>query len=139
MEWQGWITIAALLLLIIGLVRYAHLSDVIFLGALGLLLLIGVVTPREALAGFSNDGVLTIASLFVVASGLLRTGILSKITMRFLGNASTATAALRRALPLLGAASAFMNNTTVVAMGMPVMLEWAHKRRISPSRVLLPV
>ena len=139
MEWQGWITIGVLLLLIIGLVRYAHLSDVIFLGALGLLLLLGVVTPREAIAGFSNDGVLTIGALFVVAAGLMRTGILSSITMRFLGNASTASAALRRALPMLGAASAFMNNTTVVAMGMPVMLEWAHKKRVSPSRVLLPV
>src|SRR5688572_24628391 len=101
MEWQGWITIAVLLLLIIGLVRYAHLSDVIFLGALGLLVLLGVVTPREAIAGFANDGVLTIGSLFVVAAGLSRTGILSNITMRFLGNATSAGTALRRALPPL--------------------------------------
>ena len=83
MDWQGWITIAVLLLLIIGLIRYAHLADVIFLGALGLLVLLGVITAREAVAGFSNDGILTIGSLFVVASGLMRTGILSSITMRF--------------------------------------------------------
>lgn len=139
MDWQGWITIAVLFLLVIGLVLYAHLADVIFLGALGLLVLVGVVTPKEAIAGFSNDGVLTIGALFVVAAGLIQTGILSKITMRILGPVDSVGSALRRSLPPLVAGSAFLNNTTVVAMSMPVLLEWAHKRRISPSRVLLPL
>ncbi len=139
MDWQGWITIAVLLLLVIGLVRYAHLADVIFLGALGLLVVLGVVTPQEAVAGFSNDGVLTIGALFVVAAGLIHTGVLSRVTTRVLGPVSDAGSALRRMLPPLVASSAFLNNTTVVAMAMPVLLEWAHKRRVAPSRVLLPV
>lgn len=139
MELQGWVTIAVLLLLVIGLIKYSHLADVIFLGALGLLVLLGVVTPAEAVAGFSNDGILTIGALFVVAAGLVHTGILSKITMRILGPVESASSALRRAIPPVVGASAFLNNTTVVAMSMPVLLEWAHKRRVAPSRVLLPL
>ncbi len=139
MELQGWITIAVLLLLIVGLIRYAHLADVIFLGALGLLVLVGAVTPKEAISGFSNDGVLTIAALFVVAAGLQHTGLLARVTARFLGTVRGPRSALRRILPPIVVGSAFLNNTTVVAMAMPVLLEWSHKRRVAPSRVLLPV
>lgn len=139
MDWQSASTLGVFALLIVGLIRYAHLADVIFLGALGLLVLLGILSPKEALSGFSNDGVLTIGALFVVAAGLSQTGVLSKVTQGLLGRVESSSRALQRTIPALAASSAFLNNTTVVAMGMPILLEWAHKRRVAPSRVLLPV
>ena len=139
MGWQGWFTLAVLAVMIVGLVRHAHLADVIFLGALGILVLAGVIAPSDAVAGFKNEGVITVGALFVVAAGLVQTGFLSRLASRVFGTADNSHAALRRVLPPLAASSAFLNNTTVVAMAMPALMEWAHKRRISPSRLLLPL
>jgi len=139
MAWQGWFTLGVLIAIIVGLVRYPHVAEVIFLGALGLLTLVGVVTPAEALAGFKNEGVLTIGALFVVAAGLTETGFLSLLSGRLLGRATDGTTVLRRALPPIVVSSAFLNNTTVVAMAMPAFLEWARKHRVSASRLLLPL
>ncbi|MEE8169461.1 MAG: SLC13 family permease [Phycisphaerae bacterium] len=139
MTWQGWYTLGIVALMVSGLVRYAHAADVIFLGALMMLTVAGIVGPDEALAGFHNEGMLTVAALFVVAAGLVETGLLARVTRRLLGGVQTGAVALRRVvLPVIGG-SAFLNNTTVVAMMMPALLEWSRKRRVAPSRLLLPL
>ncbi len=139
MQWQAWLTIAVLVAVVIGLVRFPHVTEVIFMGALGLVTLAGVITPSEAFAGFKNEGVITVGALFVVAAGLVQTGFLGAITDWLLGHADNSQTALRRVLPPLVASSAFLNNTTVVAMSMPALVEWSRKRRIAPSRLLLPL
>jgi len=139
MSWEAWFTLGILITMIVGLVRFEHAADVIFLGALALLGLAGVITPREALAGFSNEGMLTVAALFVVAAGLVETGFMSQAARWVLGGEDSSRGALRRVLPLTAGTSAFLNNTTVVAMLMPALLEWSRKRRVAPSRLLLPL
>jgi len=136
---EAWLTLGVVAAMIVGLARHPQAADVIFLGALGLLTLFGVVTPSEALAGFKNEGMLTVAALFVVAAGLVETGILASMTRRLLGEADDAGAALRRVVPASVSLSAFLNNTTVVAMAMPALLEWSRRRRVAPSRLLLPL
>ena len=139
MNWQAWYTLGVLTLLIYGLIRYAHLADVIFVGALALLGVAGIVAPKDAMAGFANDGVITIAALFVVGRALIQTGMLESITQRVLGGVTTVAGALRRVVPTSVFCSAFLNNTTIVAMGMPALVDWARKRNLPVSSLLLPL
>lgn len=139
MAWQGWFTVGLVMVMIVGLVRYAHAADVIFLGAVTLLTLVGIITPEEAVSGFKNEGMLTVAALFVVAAGLVETGFMSMVARWVLGRAATGAAALRRFVPAATVLSAFLNNTTVVAMTIPPLIEWSRRRGVSPSRVLLPL
>jgi di/tricarboxylate transporter len=139
MNWEGWFTLALLVVMVGGLARYSHLADVIFLGGLTLLSLAGILTPAEALSGFSNDGMLTVAALFVVAAALRETGALEGAARRLLGAPSGQRRALLRLTAPVAAVSAFLNNTTVVAMALPVVLDWCRKHRLSPSRFLIPL
>jgi di/tricarboxylate transporter len=136
--WQGYATLGITGLVLAALVRDVA-PDAVFLGALVLLALLGVITPGEAFAGFSNEGVLTVAALFVVAAGLNETGVMGYIAERVLGRAKQEKQALARLSLLLIPASAFLNNTPIVAMLVPPVIEWCRRRSISPSRLLIPV
>ena len=76
MDWQGWFTLTVLVCMIIALVREVLGPDIIVFIALGLLVCTGILTPREAVTGFSNKGMLTVAILFVVAAAIQNTGAL---------------------------------------------------------------
>lgn len=139
MGWQGWFTLGLLAVMLFGLIRFAHLADVVFLGGLTVLGLMGIITPSQALKGFSNPAMLTVAALFVVAAGLRDSGALDGIARRLLGQPTTERRMLLRLLAPIGALSALLNNTTIVAMTMPVVLDWCRKHRLSASRFLMPL
>jgi len=99
----------------------------------------GVVSPRAALAGFSNEGTVTIAALFVVAAGLNETGILTAAMHPLLGRPRRRiTAQMRLVLPV-SVASAFLNNTPIVAILLPLVSDWSRRIRLAASRLLLPL
>jgi di/tricarboxylate transporter len=137
--WETYSTLAVLAGIVVGLIRAPHLADFIFVGAVVLLAAAGVLTPAEAFAGFTNDGMLTIAALFIVAAGVVETGLVVGASQRVLGSTGSARAALRRFLPPVIGLSAVLNNTTVVAMSIPALLDWSRKRRIAASKLLLPL
>jgi hypothetical protein len=137
--WQAWFTLGLLVVMLYGLIRRAHLTDIIFLGGLTLLALLGIITPTEALAGFSNPAMLTVAALFVVAAGLRESGALDNLARRMLGHPQGERRTLTRLLVPIAGMSAFLNNTTIVAMGMPVVVDWCRKHRQSASRYLMPL
>ncbi|MBC8356042.1 MAG: anion permease [Planctomycetes bacterium] len=114
-------------------------TDLLFLLALLAVTLCGVITPEDAFRGFSNPALLTIAALLVVAAGLRSSGVLDWVGNKMLGSVETERAAIFRLVPALIAASAFMLNTALVAMVAPVVVDWCRRKRISPSRLLLPV
>ncbi len=114
-------------------------TDLLFLGGLVFVTMCGVITPRKALEGFSSPAILTIGSLLVCAAGLRNTGLLDWLGHLLLGTAHSERAALRRLGISMIATSAFVLNTAIVAMFMPVMIDWCRKRDISPSRMLIPV
>lgn len=114
-------------------------TDLLFLGGLVAVTTLGVISPAESLAGFANPAVITIGALFVVAAGLRSTGVLDWIGNRLLGPARTAGAALLRLSVVVVGTSAFINNTPVVAMFVPLVLDWCRKRGLSPSRILIPL
>jgi len=114
-------------------------TDLVFLFALVIVTLVGIITPATALAGFANPAPLTVGALLVVAAGLRSAGVLDWVGRWLLGRVHTERGALIRLASALIAASAFMLNTAVVAMMMPVVIDWCRRHRISPSRLLIPL
>ena len=114
-------------------------TELVFLGGLVVVILTGVITPAQAFEGFSSNAILTIGGLLVCAAALRETGLLDWFGERLLGSALDERTALLRLFVTLLIASAFLLNTAVVVMTMPVVLDWCRKRRIAPSRLLIPV
>lgn len=139
MSTDGWIVLAVTAGVLVALVRNLAPPDVLFLGATAGLTLLGIITPTEALSGFSNSGVLTVAALFVVAAGLRETGVLDYLCARVMGNARTTAGALSRMAAVVVPLSAFLNNTPIVAMFMPMAMDWSRRHRVSPSKLLIPL
>lgn len=114
-------------------------AEAVFLGALGILMALGAVSPEAALAGFGNEAVVTIGVLYVVAAGLRETGAVTWLSQRLLGRPThEITAQVRLMLPV-AAVSGFLNNTPVVAILIPAVSEWARKHKLSPSKLMLPL
>jgi di/tricarboxylate transporter len=126
--------------LIFGLLVFSQVTpDVILIGAVVLLLLSGILTPGEALAGMSNEGMLTVGVLFVVGAAVRETGGVDFIAGWLLGRPKTPTRAVARMMfPTMGL-SAFMNNTPLVAMMIPPVTDWARQNRFPVSKLLIPL
>ncbi|EPC04143.1 potassium transporter TrkA [Litchfieldella anticariensis FP35 = DSM 16096] len=139
MDWDAYFSITVVAAVLAGLVLTRIAPDVVLMAALTALVIAGVLTPGEALQGFSNPGVMTIATLYVVAAGLKETGAVQWIAHRLLGQPRSLKRAQLRMLLPTGGLSAFMNNTTVVAMFIPAVQEWANRLRLPPSKLLLPL
>jgi len=137
--WHMWLTLGMLLLMLFGLVRNIVPPDVAFMGGLVVVAAAGVISPGQAFAGLSNQGLVTVGALFIVAAGLRETGALHLMVSRLLGNDTSERSALARIMVPSAAMSAFMNNTPIVAMLLPEVLSWCRKRRIAASKMLIPL
>ena len=116
MQLAGWITVSVIVI-VFGLLAFnVGQADALFLGATAFLALVGVISPEEAFAGFANTGMLTVAMMFIVATGLRETGILDQIGQRLLGTAQTERQVFIRLSAIVIPLSAFLNNTPIVAM-----------------------
>jgi len=129
------VTAATLAVLLIG----QRAPDMAMMGAVIVLLAAGVLTPDEALRGLSNEGMITVAALFVVAAAVERTGALAAIVDRVLGRPRSLASAQLRTMIGPGIVSAFVNNTPVVALMVPAIRDWARKHRLSLSKLLMPM
>lgn len=139
MDWQGWFSMGVVVLLLTVLAGTSIAADMAFVAALALLLVTGILNPKEALAGFSNEGMLTVAVLYVVAVGVKNTGVIGWISKSVLGKPKTVASAQARVMLPTAFASAWLNNTPVVAMMIPAILEWCKVIRVSPSKLLIPL
>lgn len=139
MAWEAWFTLGTLGV-IFGLMAGTNIGpDVIMCGGVTLLLTFGVITPQEALSGLANDGMVTIGVLFIVAAGLRETGGMHRLAQRLLGRPGSIPAAQIRLMAPVAFLSAFMNNTPLVAMLLPVVSDWARQCRISASKLMIPL
>ena len=139
MTWAAGYTLAVVAAMMAVLATNRVGADLVMLGALGLLLAAGIIGPRQAFAGFSNEGLLTVAFLYVVVAGLRHSGVVSLLTARVLGKPSSELNAQARVVLPVAAISAFMNNTPLVAVYMPMLESFARRYRIAPSRLYLPL
>ncbi len=132
------VTLVVLAGLLYGLLKDQP-ADVLFVGAVVLLAAFGVIAPEDAVSGFANSGMLIVGALFVVAAGLRETGVMDYIGERFLGRVGTEGQALLLMAVVLIPSAMVLNNTPKVALLVPVLIAWCRKRRISPSRLLMPL
>ncbi len=114
--------------------------DLVAIGAFCALLVAGILTPAEAFRVFANDAVITVAGLFIVSAALNRAGVIDAIGHRldrFVGRRDWSV--LLVMLPVAAVISAFINNTPVVLVFMPIMISLARARGFNPSKLLIPL
>ncbi len=134
------IVLVILLSVIVLLVTEWMPLEVLALLVLGVLAITGIVSPTEALAGFSNPAVVTIWAVFILSGGLTRTGIaniLGRQLMKVAGRKESFLVVI--IMTIAGALSAFMNNVAVAALMLPVVMDISRKTKHSPSRLLMPL
>ena len=136
---DAWITIVTVFAMFTVLLFTRIRSDVVFLIAVGILYVTGVLDAKEALSGISQTSVAVVGVLFVVIAGLMHTGVLQWIVKHLLGTPKGyARSVLRLMLPV-AALSSFLSNTTVVALFVNIVKMWSKKLGISPSKLLIPL
>ena len=135
----AWITIATVLTMFTVLLCTKLRADLVFLGAISVLFVTGVLDAKEAFSGFASTSVVIIGVLFVVVSGLTHTGVLQWIVKNLLGQPSSYSKAVMRLMLPVAALSSFLSNTTVVALFVNIVKMWSKKLNISPSKLLIPL
>ncbi len=136
---QGWLTIVVVVA-VFACLLWERLSPAwLLLAAVMVLLLGGVLDVSQALSGFTNSAVLTVAVLFVVAGALRSTGAIRWVASWVLGRPRGAFVAQSRLVGISSSLSAFINNTPVVAMLTAAVEGWCRNTRISPSKLLIPL
>jgi di/tricarboxylate transporter len=124
---QAWLTLILLGALFAVMAWDKLPTWVVFLAAITVAMTLQLAPPAALLKGFSNEGVLTVGALFPVATGMYSTGAISLLSQHLFGNPKTETAAHLRILPPVIIGSAFINNTPVVAMMIPVVRDLLRK------------
>ena len=136
---HAWITIVTVLAMFATLLLTKLRTDLVFLAAIGVLYVTGVLDAKDAFSGFSSTSVIVIGVLFVVVAGLTHTGVLQWIVKNLLGQPSSYGKAVVRLMLPVAALSSFLSNTTVVAMFVGIVKMWSKKLGISPSKLLIPL
>ena len=136
---DAWITIVTVLGMFTILLFTKWRSDLVFLGAIGVLYVTGVLDAKEAFSGFSSTSVITVGVLFVVVAGLTYTGVLQCIVKYLLGSPNSYSKAVTRLMLPVAVLSSFLSNTTVVSLFVNIVKMWAKKLGISPSKLLIPL
>ncbi|HMQ02380.1 MAG TPA: SLC13 family permease [Pyrinomonadaceae bacterium] len=140
MNYEIAIVLAVLVLAVFLFVTEKLRVDVVALLVMGLLLLSGIISPSQGLAGFSNAATLTVGAMFVLSAGLFKTGAVS-----FLGELTGRVFksgfwfGIFTVMLIVGVLSAFINNTPVIAIFLPILLGVARENGISASKILMPV
>ena len=145
-HWEAWLSLAVALLLMVSLTMRIAPHDLLAVSCLGILMLAQSLTgsellptPEKAVSGFGNQGLITIALLFAVVSGLEFTGGTEFATGWFLNRARTLKGALSRLLVPVASLSALMNNTPVVVALIPTISDLSRRISSSASHLLLPL
>jgi di/tricarboxylate transporter len=137
-EYPMWLTISVTLLVLFALAN-ENPADMVFAGAIVFLSLCGVITAEQAFSGFVSSSLLMVAALFLVTAGLKETGVVDLIGAKVLGPARSELGGLIMLATFAVVTSAFLNNTPIVAMLIPVVLAWCRRQHVAPSKLLIPL
>lgn len=139
MEWQGWISLSLTVgaLVVLTLTRIG--PHLVMMAVLTVLSALGILSGAEALAGFGNAGLITVAAMFVVAAGIHGSGGVDLLVNKVLGKPASIRSALGRILAPVVLLSGFLNNTPVVATMIPAIHAWSRKINIAPSKLMIPL
>jgi Na+/H+ antiporter NhaD/arsenite permease-like protein len=136
---EMWVTTMILIGMFGLLIKTKIPPVVIFVGALTLTITFRLAPLGESLKGFSNQGMLTVGALLMVATGMYSTGAITLITEKFIGRPKNLTTAQMKILPPVALGSAFLNNTPIVAMFMPVIRDLSRTARLPATRLYIPL
>ncbi|MBA54294.1 MAG: SLC13 family permease [Pseudomonadales bacterium] len=139
MEWQGWLSLA-LTIGALGVLTFTRIGPhLVMMAVLTILSSLGILSGTEALAGFANSGLITVAAMFVVAAGIHGSGGIDLLVNKVLGQPTSIRSALGRIFGPVILLSGFLNNTPVVATMIPAIHAWSRKIRIPPSKLMIPL
>jgi len=134
------LVLALLLLAIILFASEKFTVDIITVFLLLVLTGTCIITPEEAFAGFGSDFVITLVSIYIISGALQRTGVLDYFGARLVKASKLSARWLTFYVMLMvGATSAFMNNTTTTAVYLPPVMSVARRIKLSPSKILIPL
>ena len=138
-DFHAAVTVVVVALAFVALLRDVIAADWTMMLAVATLNLCGVITLAESLAGFANEGLLTVGALFVVAAGISATGGLDWYMGKVLGKPRTPAGAQLRLMLPIACVSAFLNNTPVVAVMIPIVLRWAEATGVAKEQLMIPL
>jgi di/tricarboxylate transporter len=138
MTWQAWATAAIILIAMAMFASERVRVDVVALITLALLVALGIISPEQALSGFSNEATVTVAAMFALALGIERSGALDPIInlLSRIRKPWLLSLGMMLAIAPLGA---FIKNTALVATFLPLALKVCQRTNTSPARVLMPM
>lgn len=144
MTWESWVMLGLLAAMAGTILRGLAGADTVLLVGLALVMGLRVFSDKfpqapDAVAGFGSKAVVTIGVLFVVAEGLRQTGAMAMVTRPLLGRPKSLPVAQARLMLPVAALSAFLNNTPIVAMLMPIVTDWCRRTGISPGKLFIPL
>ena len=139
MSIAAYLTLALLLGLFVLLVKTKIPAPAVFVGALAVAMTLQLAPTDELLKGFSNQGMLTVAVLFMVAAGMYATGAITIIMDKLIGLPKSIAGAQVKILPPIALGSAFLNNTPLVAMMIPVIRDLSRASRLPAKQLFLPL
>ncbi|MBB3062106.1 SLC13 family permease [Microbulbifer rhizosphaerae] len=139
MDWAGWFSLALVFASLATLIFTRLQPHLVMMAALTLLSASGVLTAEEALSGFGNSGLITVAAMFVVAAGIHGSGGIDLLVKHLLGRPGSVRAAMLRVFTPVMALSGYLNNTPVVATMIPAINAWAKRIDIAPSKLMIPL
>ncbi len=132
-------TAIVIVLMMGALIRGFSRTEHLFVGALILFLITGIVTPVQALAGFTNTTVITVGALFVVAEGVRQSRLFSLLEKVLIPKKRHTGRLLLRVMGSTSVMSSILNNTPIVAMFIPQLERWAARLGIPVSKLLIPL
>ena len=141
MALEGYFTISIIICMTVGLALEVAGADFLLFAALAVLMLTGIVTPGEALSGFSNQGMMTVGLLFIVSQAIQNTGAINGVVNNFLTRrpGQSLSSLLMRMMVPVSCMSAFLNNTPIVAIFVPIVKKWSERLNFSASKFLIPL
>jgi di/tricarboxylate transporter len=135
-----WLVTAILVVAMILLVTEKLPVDLTSIGIMVVLVLSGILAPQEAIAGFASPAVITVGSMFLISRGMIRTGAVGFISEKVIDiSRGRPGLAIFLILVIVGTASAFINNTPVVVLFIPIILSLSCELKFSPSKFLIPI
>lgn len=135
----AWIVLCVLLAKFVLLIRHLLPGDVIAFGCIAILLLSGCLTTEEALSCFGTQSVVLIAVISILVSGMIHSGAINWFTCHVMGTPRSFVGSIIRLMIPVSLMSAFLSNTTLVAMFINVVKMWSKRLDIAPSRLLIPL
>ncbi|MDT9024019.1 MULTISPECIES: SLC13 family permease [Rossellomorea] len=136
---EFYIVIFGMIVMLSCLVFELERPEIVLPATLLLFVLTGVITPQEATRGFSNEGMLTIGLLFIIAGSIQNSGIVDRVFQMLLNHSTSRKHILAKILFPISFLSAFLNNTPIVIAFTPLVKKWCEDHHLSPSKFLIPL